>query len=59
MIKKDKEMVDKFVGKAFIMNNTAFNVIQSPPFIAMCKAIYDYWCATFAYLLDTSKKIGT
>jgi len=35
-------MVDKFVIKAFIMDNIGYNVIPSPSLIAMCKAISNH-----------------
>ncbi|KAI3869211.1 hypothetical protein MKX03_021437, partial [Papaver bracteatum] len=40
--KKDKEAVDMKVALCFFSNNIPFNVIQTPGFIEMAKAISDY-----------------
>ncbi|KAF6144301.1 hypothetical protein GIB67_024528 [Kingdonia uniflora] len=40
--KKDKELVDRMVAQAFIMNNISIGVVQSPSFIAMVKAISEF-----------------
>ncbi|KAF9610971.1 hypothetical protein IFM89_026251 [Coptis chinensis] len=39
---KDKESVDKMVAQAFMMNGININVVQSPSFISMIKAIAEY-----------------
>ncbi|OVA01679.1 zinc finger protein [Macleaya cordata] len=40
--KKDKELVDKMVAQAFIMNNIPFDVIQSSSFVSMVKAVAEF-----------------
>ncbi|KAF5193407.1 Calmodulin-binding protein [Thalictrum thalictroides] len=62
--KKDKELVDRMVAQAFMMNNIGVDVIQSPSFISMVKSIAEFGsgyslpsCATLCTkLLQDAKK---
>ncbi|KAL5710007.1 hypothetical protein ACHQM5_020622 [Ranunculus cassubicifolius] len=63
---KDKETVDRMVAQAFLVNNIAVDVIQSPSFIAMVKSIADFGsgytlpsCTTLCtkLLMDARKEV--
>ncbi|XP_031284773.1 uncharacterized protein LOC116143449 [Pistacia vera] len=43
--KKDKEFVDKMLAKCFVVNNIAFNVVQTGAFRAFVKAVAEYGAA--------------
>ncbi|KAF9617656.1 hypothetical protein IFM89_037719 [Coptis chinensis] len=64
---KDNESVDKMVAQAFMMNGIAANVVKSPSFISMIKAIAEYGsgyslpsCATLStkLLRDVRKEVN-
>ena len=43
--KKDKEFVDKMLAKCFVVNNIAFNVVQTGAFGEFVKAVAEYGAA--------------
>ncbi|XP_031278048.1 uncharacterized protein LOC116136494 [Pistacia vera] len=43
--KKDKEFVDKMIAKCFVVNNIAFNVVQTGAFGEFVKAVAEYGVA--------------
>ena len=50
--KKDKEFVDKMLAKCFVVNNIAFNVVQTGAFGEFVKAMAEYGAHTSFHLIQ-------